>query len=172
MIDSKRSSASQPFTKLEKIISTVIVNVSDQQSNLKISVDQVQQIVRQVLAEEGQTCDEVSISFVDTSVISKLHQEFFDDPSPTDCITFPLDGLEDSTPYRILGEVFVCPATAVEYAQKYQKDPFDETTLYLVHGILHLLGYDDLNEEDRKKMRKAEARHMRKLKKLRLHLTS
>ena len=64
------------------------------------------------------------------------------------------------------------PATAVEYAQKYRKDPFDETTLYIVHGLLHLLGYDDLNEEDRKKMRKAEARHMRQLKKLRLHLTS
>jgi probable rRNA maturation factor len=152
---------------------TVIVNVTDQQSALKISFAQVQHVVCHVLAEENQSCDEVNIHFVDTPTISQLHQEFFNDPSPTDCITFPVDNQDDlNLLYRILGEVFVCPATAVEYAAKHHKDPFEETTLYIVHGLLHLLGYDDLNREDRKQMKQAEARHMRKLKKLCLQLTS
>ena len=75
-----------------------------------------------------------------------------------------MDNQNDQTPYSILGEVFICPAIAVEYAEKHQKNPLEETTLYLVHELLHLIGYDDLNPEDRKEMRKAEARHMRKLK--------
>lgn len=150
----------------------MIVNVSDQQTVLKISLDQVKGIVCQVLAAENQSCDEVNIYLVDTAVISQLHQQFFDDPSPTDCITFPMDPQEELMPYRILGEVFVCPATAIEYALKYRKDAWEETTLYIVHGLLHLLGYDDLEAEDRKQMKQAEARHMRKLKKLHLQLTS
>ena len=150
----------------------MIVNVNDQQSVLKISIDQVKDIVCQVLAEEKQSCDEVTIYLVETALISQLHQEFFNDPSPTDCITFPMDHQDEMMPYRILGEVFVCPATAIEYAVKHQKDAWEETTLYIVHGLLHLLGYDDLDAEDRKQMKQAEVRHMRKLKKLHLQLTS
>lgn len=147
------------------------VNVYNRQSDLKISLGAVKKVVLQVLEEESQRCDEVNIHFVDTQKISDLHHKFFDDSTPTDCISFPLDDQEDTFPYRILGEVFVCPATAKEYASKNRRDPFEETTLYIVHGILHLLGYDDLQEDDRKEMKKAEGRHMRKIKKLRLQLT-
>lgn len=151
----------------------MIVNISDQQSALKISAAQVRKIAEQVIVQEGQTCDEVNIYFVDSPTISSLHKEFFDDPSPTDCISFPIDGEENELiPYRILGEVFVCPATAIKYAEKHQKDPYEETTLYIVHGLLHLMGYDDLNDEDRKIMRKTQTAHMKKLKKLRLQLTA
>ena len=150
----------------------VIVNVIDQQSDLQISLDQVENIAKQVIEDEGQKCDEVNIYFVDTEAISDLHNQFFNDPSPTDCISFPIDDEENQMlPYRILGEVFVCPATAIEYAKKNQKDPLEETTLYIVHGLLHLMGYDDLNGEDRKIMQKSQTAHMRKLKKLRLQLT-
>lgn len=150
----------------------MIVNVFDQQSDLKIVLDEVRQIVLQVLADEGQECDEVNIYFVDTQVISQLHKDFFNDPSPTDCITFPIDDTIGLIPYRLLGEVFVCPATALAYAGKYRKDPLEETTLYIVHGLLHLIGYDDIDNDDRKEMKKAEARHMRQLKKLHLQMTS
>lgn len=147
----------------------MIVNVIDQQSELKISVEQVQQMVPPVIHQEGQNCDEVNIYFVDTPTICKLHEQFFQDPSPTDCISFPLDE-EEGLPERHLGEVFVCPATAISYASQHQINPYEETTLYLVHGLLHLMGYDDLNAKDRKKMRQAEDRQMQELKKLNLQL--
>jgi probable rRNA maturation factor len=56
----------------------------------------------------------------------------------------------------VLGEVFVCPKTAIDFSEKHGKDVYEETSLYLVHGILHLLGYDDIDPKDRIKMRKKE----------------
>lgn len=147
----------------------MIVNIFDQQSALKVSHPRLEEAVKTVLAEEGWVCDEVTIHLVKTSKISKLHQKFFNDPSSTDCISFPMD--DQGEPYSILGEVFICPETAIQYAEEHHKDPYEEVTLYLVHGLLHLMGYDDLNPEDRKEMRKGEARHMKNLKKHHLLLS-
>lgn len=141
----------------------MIVNVIDRQSDLKISVDQVKILVQEVISYEGQVCHEVNIYFVDTPSICELHEQFFDDPSPTDCISFPIDEEEEIVNYRLLGEVFICPATAFAYAAETNGDPYKETTLYVVHGLLHLMGYDDLNEEDILSMRGAEERHMQHL---------
>ncbi len=63
-----------------------------------------------------------------------------------------------------LGEVFVCPKTALEYVQKKGGNPYLETSLYLVHGILHLLGYDDLTPKERTKMRQQERSVLKMLK--------
>lgn len=149
----------------------MIVNINNSQSALKISLDQARLIVEQVVREENCSCDEVSVYFVDKHVISRLHKKFFGISSSTDCISFPMDD-EEIHDYRILGEVFVCPATAVSYAIENDLDPYEETALYIVHGLLHLMGYDDLSKEDRLKMRKAEKRHMQEIKKHHLYLRS
>ena len=97
------------------------------------------------------------IYLVGKKTICRLHKEFFDDPTPTDCISFPLS---DSP---ILGEVFVCPEVAIEYAEKHQIDPLAETALYIIHGLLHLLGYDDTTHQETLKMRRLEKQAMKKL---------
>jgi probable rRNA maturation factor len=147
----------------------VKVEIINSQKSLKISKLQVKRIVKAVLALESRCYDEAAIHFVTQSKICELHAQFFNDPSPTDCISFPMDE-EEQGGYKILGEVFVCPQTAVEYAEKHQKDPYEETTLYLVHGLLHLLGYDDLDKRERLKMRAAEKKQMAHLKELQLVL--
>lgn len=147
----------------------MIVHVSNQQTALAISSDLVQRIVEQVVQEEDQTCDEVSINFVDTDSICQLHAQFFDDPSPTDCISFPMDE-EEEFGYRLLGEVYICPETAIEYARTHLADPYEETTLYLIHGLLHLMGYRDIEEADIELMRQGEQHHINHLKKLDLCL--
>ena len=57
----------------------------------------------------------------------------------------------------------MCPEVALNYAKDNQIDFEEELTLYIVHGLLHLLGYDDIEEEDRVEMRKQEALLMRLL---------
>ncbi len=114
--------------------------------------------------------DEVNLHFVTTCVISSLHEEYFSDPTTTDCISFPIDGPEKRDGHHVLGEVFVCPQTAIDYCKKHGGDPSQETTLYVVHGLLHLLGYDDLSEKEKRKMRTAEKRHMKNLIKKNLSL--
>lgn len=134
--------------------------IRNAQPFLPLTLSSIEQVASAVLAQEGVTTDELSLHFVTTEEISALHATFFNDPTPTDTISFPLDP-PGAPGYHVLGEVFVCPETARSYLQK--EDPqacYEETLLYLIHGLLHLIGYDDQSEEERIKMRLAEERHL------------
>lgn len=139
------------------------IHFFNQQQDLPVIPQQVESVVKEVLTSEGIHCDEVAVHFVTSSAMCDLHRLYFNDPSPTDCISFPIDP-EGKGGYKVLGEVFVCPRTAIEYSQTHAGDPFEETTLYIVHGLLHLMGYDDIAENEEPKMRQAEARLMERLK--------
>lgn len=106
---------------------------------------------------------------VDEDKIRRLHKKHFDDPSITDCITLPID--EPGPDCEILGEIFVCPKTAISYAKAHGLDPHTECTLYIVHGFLHLIGYDDIDDDDEEIMRKKEKELMNHLSKHNLILT-
>jgi probable rRNA maturation factor len=71
-----------------------------------------------------------------------------------------MDDQDDDDGYRVLGEVFVCPETAIHYVKSNGGDVYQELTLYTVHGLLHLIGYDDIEDEDRVLMRKEETRYL------------
>ncbi len=114
-------------------------------------------------------CDEIAFHFVSEKQICKLHDQFFNDPSPTDCITLPIDS-PNAPGYIFLGDVFVCPKAALELTTKTGSDLYKEITLYAVHGLLHLLGYDDMNTKDKRKMRRAEAKAMDHLNKAKLFI--
>lgn len=146
----------------------MLINIFNNQEALQLSQEAVQKVVAEVIHLEKQRCHEVSIYFVDTPEMCRLHEQYFGDPSTTDCISFPMDDSEEE--YRILGDVFVCPETAVRYASTHHTDPFNEITLYIIHGLLHLMGYDDMDEKDRKMMRLAEKKCMAKIKKNNIHL--
>lgn len=139
------------------------VVVYNTQKRYPIDSKAVASLVEQVILAEGRCCDEVSIHLVGTKKICSLHAVYFDDPSVTDCISFPIDNLEGD-PYSVLGEVFVCPETACSYVKKHGGVLYEEVTLYIVHGLLHLLGYDDIDEADCHIMRQREHYHMENLK--------
>lgn len=147
------------------------VIVTNEQTVLPISKKQVVAVVKAVLNFEERACDEVSINFVTTEEICSLHQDYFDDPSPTDCISFPLSDGELMQGIQLLGDIFVCPETAIDYAKENKVDLYEEVTLYIVHGLLHLIGYDDITESEQLSMREAEKRHMEHLKKMNLVLS-
>lgn len=133
------------------------ISIYDRQKELPLQKLLIRKAARELLSYLKISCDELSLYFVSEEEICALHDQFFDDPSPTDCITFPLDESH-------LGEIFICPATALAYANKRKLDPRRETLLYLVHGILHLIGHDDLEPVKRKSMRKMEKLCMAHLK--------
>jgi probable rRNA maturation factor len=88
---------------------------------------------------------ELSLSFVDEAEMEDLHVRYLDEPGPTDVLSFPLDG-EDERGLRVLGDVVIAPSVA---ARNNPGDPGGELRLLVVHGVLHLLGYD--HEEDAEK---------------------
>jgi probable rRNA maturation factor len=73
----------------------------------------------------------IEIVLVDRATMTKVHADFFSDPTDTDVITFPY------------GEILVCPAVAEEAALAFGHPVQDEVLLYALHGVLHLAGYDD-----------------------------
>lgn len=102
--------------------------------------------------------DEITFHFVTEKKISQLHGEFFNDPSKTDCITFPIDPpVKTKTGYHVLGEAFICPKVAIEYARKHSISPQEELLRYLIHTLLHLIGYTDEEPTARKKMKRKES---------------
>jgi len=94
---------------------------------------------------------ELSIAFVGDVEIAQVHADFMGDPTPTDVITFSADEAMESA-----GEIIVSVDHARSRAEELGEPFSRELSLYLVHGWLHLAGYDDRNEADRAEMRKAE----------------
>lgn len=135
----------------------VAVTKRGQQESL-LSVQQVRNAVRKVWEmEKGPKNVRVEVVLMDEQEHCDLHAEFLNDPSATDVMAFPY-GDEDC-----FGEILVNVEMAARVAVEHAHSPFEECTLYVVHGCLHLLGYDDHEEQDRVEMRAAESRVMRAL---------
>jgi probable rRNA maturation factor len=99
---------------------------------------------------------ELSLVFLTDPALAQLHAAFLGDPTPTDVITFEGDPLLGTA-----GEICVSADTAAAYAREHGHHFSEELTLYLVHGWLHLAGYDDQVPAKKRVMRRAEARAMR-----------
>ncbi|MBM3192279.1 MAG: rRNA maturation RNase YbeY [Chlamydiae bacterium] len=134
----------------------MLIHVESSQSLVEINPEEVERVITCLLQEEQVSYDEASVYFVSSEEITRLHGEYFDDPTPTDCISFPMDFEETESSYKMLGEVFVCPEVALDYAKTHNLGFETELTLYVVHGILHLLGYDDIEESEERIMRSKE----------------
>lgn len=125
------------------------VLVSDRQSSA-VDLDTLATLASDVLAAEGFDHVELSLSFVREDEMADLHQRFMAEPGPTDVLTFPLDEddrTEDGA--RVLGDVVVAPAVA---ARNNPSDPAAELRLLVVHGVLHILGYDHEDDAQRAAM--------------------
>jgi probable rRNA maturation factor len=94
---------------------------------------------------------ELSVVFVDDATIARVHNDFMNDPSPTDVITFQADPAMGSA-----GEIIVSVDHARKRAEELGEAFSGELALYLIHGWLHLAGFDDRSESERMKMRAAE----------------
>ncbi|MDD3180185.1 MAG: rRNA maturation RNase YbeY [Opitutaceae bacterium] len=98
---------------------------------------------------------DISLAFLTDVALAGIHGAFLNNPATTDVITF-----EGEPAYGTAGEICVSVDTARTYARKHGSDFSTELTLYLVHGWLHLAGYDDLQPAEKRRMRAAEKRAM------------
>lgn len=99
----------------------------------------------------------VSVTFVDVDFIHKLNKEYRSIDRPTDIISFAyLDDINEKnikSDYQIdLGEMYICVDVAKQNATEYKSNLKKELCFLFIHGVLHLLGYDHMNEEDEKVM--------------------
>jgi probable rRNA maturation factor len=121
------------------------------EQGLTVDETRLTALAHHVLSAEGlQDEGELSILLVTADHIRRLNDRFAGDDYPTDVLAFPM--LEDDGSSEMLGDVVVCPEVAEGNAQKLGHGLDDELDILLVHGTLHLLGYDHQNEDEKKKM--------------------
>lgn len=144
------------------------VEIDDSQHVLKVDHEHVAEVVRQVLAIERCASATISVAIVDNETIHDLNQRYLQHDDPTDVLSFLLEseldpavlpipkGSPRGMGLRIDGEIIVSAEMAKKVAAKYRWQPVDEFTLYIVHGLLHLCGYDDLSNKEQFVMRQRE----------------
>ncbi len=115
--------------------------LSDRQ-DFPIDLDALTSLARRTLEAEGTAGVELSVLLVTEGEMAQLHQRYLGEAGATDVLSFSMD--EEG----LLGDVVICPAVAASQ----NPDAAAEVRLLLVHGILHLLGYDHQKEEDRREM--------------------
>jgi probable rRNA maturation factor len=101
---------------------------------------------------------ELSVSFLADSALAKLHAAYLDDPTTTDVITF-----EGDEALGHAGDICVSVDTALAYSEKHQVPFAEELLRYVIHGWLHLAGYDDLHPKKKRRLRAAEDRALKLL---------
>jgi probable rRNA maturation factor len=100
---------------------------------------------------------ELSILLVDEPAMEKLHIELMDEPGATDVLSVPMDELTPGTPDKptpqgMLGDIAICPQVAEVQARNAGHSTQEEMLLLATHGILHLLGYDHAEPEEKEEM--------------------
>ncbi|MDY6055436.1 rRNA maturation RNase YbeY [Micrococcus sp.] len=99
---------------------------------------------------------ETAVTVVDAARMAELHEDWMSLPGPTDVMSLPMDelrpGQAEAPSEGVLGDVVLCPEVAADQAARGGHSRDDELMLLLTHGMLHLLGYDHMTDEDRAEM--------------------
>ncbi|WP_257477486.1 rRNA maturation RNase YbeY [Acidipropionibacterium jensenii] len=100
---------------------------------------------------------ELSILLVDEATMESYHQKFMGLPGPTDVLSFPMDELrapgdDESEPNGVLGDIVLCPEVTAGQAAENGRTPDGEAEYLLIHGLLHLLGHDHAEPEEKRVM--------------------
>jgi probable rRNA maturation factor len=138
-------------------VDVITVEVNNQQTAFTLEVDRLREAAKAVLAGEGIASAHLSLAVVDDATSHKLNRQFLQHDYPTDVLSFLLEEGED----HLEGEVVVSADTASRVSPHYNWKTEDELLLYVVHGVLHLAGYDDHGEQETIRMRQREEYYLK-----------
>ena len=127
-----------------------IFNITEE----KIDKSFVRKVVKHTLKKMEAEKSEVNIIFVGLEEIHEINKTYRNVDRPTDVISFALEDTEDVTVYeeRVLGDIYICLDKVHEQAKEYGHTEIREMAFLIVHGLLHLLGYDHMIKEEEKIM--------------------
>jgi probable rRNA maturation factor len=155
---------------------SVEVFVADEQAEVDVDALRWVRLARLVLEEQGVRGDaELSMLFVDEKAMSDLNERFLGKDGPTDVLAFPMDDelvesgrqpdqggrgpgspAEPSDAPILVGDVVICPRVAQAQSEEHRVPFDDEMALLVVHGVLHLLGFDHEEDDEAEAMERRE----------------
>jgi probable rRNA maturation factor len=142
------------------------ITIVDAQREIRFSKRSLERLARKVLLALKAASDvSLTITFVDRAGIRRINRRYFKKKSATDVIALeyrPRPGRRGIAS-GCIGDVVICPRVASANAKIYGNSLMKELTLYMIHGVLHLMGYDDTSALKRSRMRKKENEILEKL---------
>ena len=118
--------------------------------DLKLKEKQLKELCKKVADRITLQAASLDIIFVDDAALREMHERYLNDPEPTDVITFDLG---DEV---VEGEIYISYQRAREQAMQYNVSLQQEILRLVIHGLLHLKGYDDMEETARREMKQIE----------------
>ena len=135
--------------------------IRDRQRSKALNVSQLRQITRYALQKEiALRSYELGFYFVDAVEMAQLNENYLRHTGSTDVITFDYS---NAAGLQMHGEIFICVAEAVKQARQFKTTWQSEIVRYVIHGLLHLSGYDDRVLAKRRAMKREEDRVLSRL---------
>jgi len=135
------------------------ISIQNRQKLLSVDLGRVRRSLKRLLKELGFKDSEVSLLLVDDDQIREINKDYLQRDRPTNVISFAMtEGAFGDVHPEILGDIILSVETAARDAVAYDIDFMDEVEFLLIHGLLHLVGYNHENVESREaeKMKKME----------------
>lgn len=137
-------------------------SVHNRQRARKVDTRLLRGITRWLLSDALQVQTfQLAVYIVGPDEMTHLNETFLRHKGSTDVLTF--DYSEDAKPTSVLGEIFVCAEEAEIQSARFRTDWRNELVRYVVHGTLHLLGYDDHRLASRRRMKRVENKTLKRL---------
>ena len=134
------------------------LHIRNFQKKLPLDRKRVTRIVQTVCSKEIACLEcQITICFVTDQAIQKLNSRFHGRDIPTDVLAFSLG----DDPKSIIADIIVSADTAVSQSKEYKTSPSREMCLYVIHGLLHIAGFNDLTKADREGMRRKEKEYLK-----------
>ena len=128
------------------------IQIHQPHPKIRLNEKQYKTLCRDVLSEINLEAESCAVIFVDDAFLAEMHGRYLSDPTETDVITFNLGEA------AVEGEIYISTDRAAAQAEYYKTTPEEEIIRLIIHGLLHLKGYDDIEEQDRLEMKKEENR--------------
>jgi probable rRNA maturation factor len=139
------------------------VEVAHQGAGKKLPAGKLRKTAQSILALVGQADAELSLVLVGNAEIRKLNARYRRKDYPTDVLSFPIEGAS-ARPGRLLGDVVISVEKADEQAKERGRTRNEEIVTLLIHGVVHLLGYDhERSAKDARAMKRLENKIYRQL---------
>jgi len=136
----------------------VRITIRNLQKKIPINQKKIKKIILEVLSKETVVeSGQINICFVTGEEIRRLNSRYSGRDSSTDVLAFDLSNAKDG----YLSDIFISTDAAVYNSRNFKTTPLYESYLYVIHGILHILGYDDRTAKDRALMRKKEKEYLK-----------
>jgi probable rRNA maturation factor len=133
------------------------VSIASPQEILPLDRGRLREVARTVLVGEDHADYEISLAFVDNPTSQRLNKQFLQHDEPTDVLSFPMS---EPSAKKLAGELVIGAEVALAQARELGHEVDVELSLYVIHGLLHLCGYDDKSAKDAKEMRARERHYL------------